>query len=496
MFAGLGTSSQSGYQTVCHMPHRTPFCVPVRGEVKPGKKAAKQSTALAICEMLHYYGELDHRLKVKKRTFVFDDEEEEEETVGHNPNNRKTGTKRMRRFYEKQQPKELTIEENPSFYYLNTIQFSLHKHNRNYKYRVPDCDSSSLAFLTSCHLPDIAPIPVHHPGGEYRAQIVTSKVARPPLDLIRNFHDYVFRSVLKVSGHMDTHSGDILVVPVKNGDIDLDLLREFSDETHVKIKRMSLTSTSKLLDAVVFPTYKENKENYFVEEIVPTSILNVDSKMPGEATTFREYYQTTYNLRVRGSGENLVRISSADKRSYMLAPGAEAKKSRKDVYNTTLFVQEFMKMEPISAGLWKQCQMLPFVLHRVSSLLFSRELLRSLGYNSSATLHLPSSLNTKPATFEDLLKIGAKSSDTPTPGHILQAVTLRAANDQFDMERLETLGDCFLKFYTGLFLYYKLLERDVITTEEGDLTSKRSRVVGNRNLCQVRILIFVCGADL
>merc|ERR1712016_120523 len=56
------------------------------------------------------------------------------------------------------------------------------------------------------------------------------------------------------------------------------------------------------------------------------------------------------------------------------------------------------------------------------------------------------------------------------------------------MERLEILGDSFLKYYTGVFLYYKLLElerEDIVTSEEGDLTSNRSLIVGNKNLFKV-----------
>ena len=101
---GLGSSSGTGYQTKCFMPHKTPFTAPVVGEVRPGKKASVQSTSLVICQMLHYYDELDGRLKVKKRKYNHedddDDDEEEDGREVYNPNNRKTGTKKRRVFYE------------------------------------------------------------------------------------------------------------------------------------------------------------------------------------------------------------------------------------------------------------------------------------------------------------------------------------------------------------------------------------------------------------
>ena len=49
------------------------------------------------------------------------------------------------------------------------------------------------------------------------------------------------------------------------------------------------------------------------------------------------------------------------------------------------------------------------------------------------------------------------------------------------MERLEILGDSFLKFSTTIFLYYKMKD----TCDEGDLTLARSRIVGNRNLYEI-----------
>ena len=59
------------------------------------------------------------------------------------------------------------------------------------------------------------------------------------------------------------------------------------------------------------------------------------------------------------------------------------------------------------------------------------------------------------------------------------------------MERMEILGDAFLKYSVGLFLHYKMTN-DPASGEytgwsygEGDLSSARSRVVSNKNLCQV-----------
>ena len=60
---------------------------------------------------------------------------------------------------------------------------------------------------------------------------------------------------------------------------------------------------------------------------------------------------------------------------------------------------------------------------------------------------------------------------------MLQALTTRSAGDSIDLERLETLGDSFLKFSTTVFLYH-----DRSTDHEGVLSKSRARRVCNKNL--------------
>ncbi|XP_021927095.1 endoribonuclease Dicer-like isoform X2 [Zootermopsis nevadensis] len=65
----------------------------------------------------------------------------------------------------------------------------------------------------------------------------------------------------------------------------------------------------------------------------------------------------------------------------------------------------------------------------------------------------------------------------PEQCEILQALTSASANDIVNLERLETLGDSFLKLMSSLLLFteYKLLG-------EGQLTEVKGKIIGNRNL--------------
>lgn len=60
---------------------------------------------------------------------------------------------------------------------------------------------------------------------------------------------------------------------------------------------------------------------------------------------------------------------------------------------------------------------------------------------------------------------------------MLAVLTAKTANDLFDLERLETLGDSFLKFAVTLYLADKF--RDL---NEGHLTSFKGQIIGNKNL--------------
>ena len=63
---------------------------------------------------------------------------------------------------------------------------------------------------------------------------------------------------------------------------------------------------------------------------------------------------------------------------------------------------------------------------------------------------------------------------------ILEAITTERCNEHFSLERLEVLGDAFLKFSVGrhLFLLHEALD-------EGQLTRKRSNLVNNSNLLKL-----------
>ena len=81
-----------------------------------------------------------------------------------------------------------------------------------------------------------------------------------------------------------------------------------------------------------------------------------------------------------------------------------------------------------------------------------------------------------PALFSDLKKLfsGKRAAVHPDSAFVLQALTTTHSKDTFNLERLEMLGDTFLKLAVSLHLYCTYREKG-----EGKLTQRKIRQISN-----------------
>ncbi|KAK9269302.1 hypothetical protein L1049_001073 [Liquidambar formosana] len=116
-----------------------------------------------------------------------------------------------------------------------------------------------------------------------------------------------------------------------------------------------------------------------------------------------------------------------------------------------------LKILGFSKDIGSSLSLLPSIMHRLENLLVAIEL-----------KHLLS------ASFPEGAEI--------TAHRVLEALTTEKCNECFSLERLEVLGDAFLKFAVGrhLFILHDSLD-------EGELTRKRSNAVNNSNLFKLAI---------
>merc|ERR1719312_1993648 len=103
----------------------------------------------------------------------------------------------------------------------------------------------------------------------------------------------------------------------------------------------------------------------------------------------------------------------------------------------------------IGASLWREVQLFPFVFDRMVALVKSRNLLSQI--EAAADVEVVSGLERETSgnrqlDMASLLSPEMAGAALPSPDQLLEAFTAKGAGESVDLERLEFLGDTFLKF--------------------------------------------------
>ena len=279
-------------------------------------------------------------------------------------------------------------------------------------------------------------------------------------------------------------------------------------------------SVGKLNNTIIIPNHNNKQILHEVLEVSET--INLSSPFPdmSVASTYLEYFTKKYKCcftdctqpalkcRVLGCSSSYLQLLTSRFKSSV---GKDTKKSSKRGRAIELF-PELCSFYPLPANMWKLIRCLPSLLWRVECILTVDALHSRISIDTGIGL-LPdgSELTThtnfrgyKDMGFGDLSTqkyiLGQQDQDisqqskpemitlcvcnpldpplrSPDNALMLQALTTKSAGDSVNLERLETLGDSFLKFSTTIFLFF-----DRFSDHEGRLTSARSRRVGNFNL--------------
>ena len=360
-----------------------------------------------------------------------------------------------------------------------------------YRLHYPEEDSHCIGLLTTAPLPLIGPIEIFGPSGLVEASLSVGwlplELSEEQRTLAETFHHYIFSKVVRATKFLEKVPSSLpVIVPVccSSSEIDWELCRAILHHSSENPQREVSSLLHQFQDLVLFPVAGETKgaENYFVEEV---SDMTASTVMKGLGMPMTEFYQTHHQLTIRQPSQPLLRISSACRELEMFHPGGEPLADGKERSYRSYRLGELMGVEPVPAGLWKQGQMFPWVLHRVSSLLASIPFIEPSWVEEELSLDIKDQLEeTEQGRMSRMKLMMADPADgvtTPSPPEMLQALTLLSARDSWNMERLEFLGDSFLKFSVTIFLYYKMKD----ACDEGDLSLARSRIVGNKNLYEI-----------
>lgn len=336
------------------------------------------------------------------------------------------------------------------------------------------------------------------------------------INLLKRCHQAMFESVLKISSSylkcsFGEMSANFLVVPIGVWQmqdpplayIDFEMAERVVDTGDPNTQYNPLQWPFPHEDAVVTKAYM--REEYLLEVIDVNTEITPTHEFPTPSyNSYAEYFQKKYEVHIKDlqqpaleckklyfSETRLRLITSRFKDTH----GADQSTSKHISENENLFA-EVTHLYPLPASFVKVMRCLPSMLWRIESLLLVNDLRSDItsstgvGKINTTSTHLQGyrdyglgKLKTQWNFESDSVAVSCPCSDSPLiirgPGNalLLQAVTLSPANDSIDNERLETLGDSFLKLATSVFLYC-----DRPNAQEGRLTSARTRRIGNLNL--------------
>ena len=340
-----------------------------------------------------------------------------------------------------------------------------------------------------------------------------ARMTQQDLELVQKFHCFLFSQALRESVKFKPKGSDgsadgYFVVLLKTNGCDVD---------HYSM-RHALTrqtgETSKIdVDMIVSKNYVEPRRKFAVlkvrHDLSPMSPFPDKSKAKTYEGYFREHYRKSFST----MKQPLIEVKHISERVNFLVDRKVAAKNKRDVIG--LF-PELCNVQPISASLLSVSLMLPSILHRVNALLLVddvKEMVAGVRDNTDES-SLPSigacnandeksllrtdqdSFSSKmdvgygnysddsdddvddfPELFSDLKSLfsgNRRAAVHPDSAFVLQALTTTHSGDAFNLERLEMLGDAFLKLAVSLHLFCTYHDKD-----EGKLTQRKIRQISN-----------------
>jgi dsRNA-specific ribonuclease len=339
------------------------------------------------------------------------------------------------------------------------------------------------------------------------------KLTQDQRDLIDWFHNFIFTETLQFQVSSLTENG-CRVVLLKYGDSsntepsvinfnEMELLRRNACESDGKF-----SCGTDLLDSVVVKAYRSQNNPDSRHYMVISTGGDPSSQFPNrkKAKTFREYYETKYDLTISDLSQPLLEVILHSREIDCRSEKGSGKKSAHDSPNERL-IPELVEFRTSPQSLTLRSLFLPAILYRVNSLASLSQLQEAVREMASSSCtddaiytppHKKSKLefdwenssvggdregDSNQTTMTEPYQLLSKyfypfdSSKSVPLLQLLEAVTSASANENFDLERLEMLGDSFLKMAVSIHVYWHKKHND-----EGKLTKYRTRQISNKNL--------------
>nr|AFB82635.1 dicer-2 [Penaeus japonicus] len=498
---------KEGMTTVgIRLPIMAPLKDMIYGSGWANKDLAKKSAALQLCIKLHEMGELDSNLRPKESN---DDSLVEglvdlppEEPVPEGTS--ESGTRKRRRVHAKDLCYPFSNEHGGSYclYSIDIKPFG--QSGESVTIDSSTC-ISKIGFICKEGLVS-SPFPLFF--SKWGDVMVNVREVGPLTDLdtslfdkIKKFHRLVFENIIELNENLmsfdpEKSKWDVFIVPLDFSEIiDLNMLNEiysFDSIKPVMIKSHNQNTKfvrSKFEDALIYPQYGiPSNQMYYVSHIFDE--LNPCNTFPEGLKgyeSYERYFLERYGLELKDKNQPLLEAKHIPKElNYLKKIPKKAREKKGNL--VPRFVPEFCGLIPIKASLWWQIMCMPSIFHRLNSFNLMHEFIVKTKITSPAIKNevldfswtkkfiyelLGSSENTVPRFLD------RKKQEYIHPFSMLHAFTLKEASEdkEFNLERLELLGDSFLKFVTGEALFL----RDE-SYHEGRLSQSRGKRVCNKTL--------------
>ena len=362
----------------------------------------------------------------------------------------------------------------------------------------------------------------------YKYHSAVTTVSDTELEILKQCHKIIFTEILKVRAtwlqpEFEHAAKNYLVVPLgilpdldpMEAHLDMDLAKRVADMGSQREQPIEWPCPTDIFtNALVTGIYCPPADRKLYEVVCVDNDTTPRSRFPDpkRAASFAEYFKTRYGhnfshlnqpaLECKPVGMSASRLKLITSR-FKTSEGEELKKNTQR--STIKLFPETCALYPLPANFWKLARCLPSILWRVECVLLVDALRSTVARETGVSLSSEGFEVTTHTTLRgyedygfgelktqrfsttvrgdeevhilknpDLSKLPLRGPDNAL---LLQAMTPKRANDSINLERLETLGDSFLKFTTSAFLFC-----DRPHAHEGRLTSARSRRVGNLNL--------------
>eukprot|EP00850_Spirogloea_muscicola_P002335 SM000009S23464 [mRNA] locus=s9:79580:90948:- [translate_table: standard] len=209
------------------------------------------------------------------------------------------------------------------------------------------------------------------------------------------------------------------------------------------------------------------QERICADSPFPNYDIKGDKEVKKSYTSFTHYFLEKYNIPLHHPKQALLRVCLFRKINNNLlspsilkaGPGIDA-----SMHGCQLLPPELCEPTGLSACLIRAAQFVPSVMNRVEGLLVAGDLLARIKGELEARAISTEGLNI-------------------SVDRVLEALTTGKCQEVFSLERLELMGDAFLKYSVSLALFTKHT-----LWQEGQLSKRRTAQICNSNLCQLALL--------